>query len=226
MSAIPPNIKRSAFALLLSMSALPNLVNALPPSLTSVNKDNSSRKNESATSANKAAVARLFEVMLASGADSSIANNLAPIIGLPNAMPIKAREIVTSENGKDEERRACYVVYENAEGKGAVLVEKHAVCAYFLKSKRSGHDPQTRYFRIDLTGKLEKVVLSQLKYDDTGKVIRGSGVKFDQDIESSEVKKTFEAEMKFWLKDWLKKERKPVAKTTAANAPKPTAAAP
>ena len=39
-----------------------------------------------------------------------------------------------------------------------------------------------------------------------------------------EVKKTFEAEMKFWLKDWLKKEQKAAAKKTA-NAAKPTSAA-
>ena len=88
------------------------------------------------------------------------------------------------------------------------------MCAYVVKVKRSGQNNQVRYFRIDLNGKLDKVVLSQSKADESGKIIRGSGIKTDQDINSPEVKKTFEAEMKFWLKDWLKKQPAVAAKKT------------
>lgn len=160
-------------------------------------------------------MAQLIEVILNSGADGNISSTLAPVIGLPKAMPIKKQVIVTSESGNDFEQRAFFVVYENIESAVPEPGNKRAVCAYVLRVKRSGLDNQVRYFRIDLNGKLEKVVLSQSKADANGKPVRGSGVKFDQDINSPEVRKTFEAEMKFWLNDWLKKQQKTSAKKAA-----------
>ncbi|MDD5305067.1 MAG: hypothetical protein PHS14_18365, partial [Elusimicrobia bacterium] len=106
-------------------------------------------------------------------------------------------------------------VFENIGGPTPKTVDKRAVCAYVVNTKRSGLDKETRYFRFDLNGKLDKIVLVRGKYDESGKVVRGSGVKFDQDINSPEVRKTFETEMNFWLKDWLKKQQKAPAKKEA-----------
>jgi hypothetical protein len=209
-------LKRSAFALILSMSAMPNLVNGQAPVLTNVNNDKSAKDT-------KAGLTKLIAITLKSGIDSDIGSSLAPVIGLQKAMPMKKQEVVTSEHDDGYEKRSCFVIYENVDSTAPAVDTKRAVCAYIVKIKRSGLDNQIRYFRIDLNGKLEKVVLSQSKYDNAGKVVRGSGVKFDQDINSPEVKKTFEAEMKFWLKDWLKKEQKSAAKKSAAAAtPVPT----
>jgi hypothetical protein len=183
---------------------MPILVNGQGQSLSSVNQDKSSNGPSEVT--------QLIEALLKNGADGNIGKNLAPVIGLPKPMPMKQQEIVMSERASDFERRACFVIYENIAGPAQDPDEKRPVCAYILKSKREGTNHQVRYFRIDLTGKLEKAILSRSKIDSNGKGVRGSGVKTDLDIESSEVKKNFEAEMKFWLKDWLKKQPKAPAK--------------
>jgi hypothetical protein len=203
------NLRQSAFALMLSMSVTPSLVNGQAPALSNVNNDKSAKDT-------KVAVSKLIAITLESGTESNIGSNLAPVIGLQKAMPMKKQEVVTSEDKDGFEKRSCFVIYENVNSTAPGTDTKRAVCAYVVKVKRSGLDNQVRYFRIDLNGKLEKVVLSQSKIDATGNVVRGSGVKFDQDINSPEVKKTFEAEMKFWLKDWLKKEQKAAAKKAAS----------
>lgn len=217
MRAIPKTLSRSAFVLALSMSALPNLVNAQAQSLTSVNKANNSSKSDlkdSVKDANSGA-SKLIETVLRTGIDSSVGKNLAPIIGLPGAMSMKKHDVVISENGNDFERRACWVIYENSGGPDSKVGDKRSLLAYVLKAKRTGLDNQIQYFRIDPNGKLQKAILSRSKVTADGKGVRGSGAKTDLDVDSPEVRKTFEAEMNFWLKDWLKNEQKNAAKKTA-----------
>ncbi|MBI3288458.1 MAG: hypothetical protein HYZ74_02940 [Elusimicrobia bacterium] len=84
--------------------------------------------------------------------------------------------------------------------------ERTPVAIYIVKMETSGRDKTSEYFRSSLDGSLEKAVLFRGKDDETGHPIKGSGVKFDQDIDSPEVKKAFKTEMDYWLKDWLKKE--------------------
>jgi len=205
---------RATFALALSITALPILVNGQAQSLSSVNQDNSSNKStlKDSVKDTHAHFAQFIEVLMKSGTDGQIGSNFAPVIGLSKPMPTKDVDIVIRQKGGESEKRGCFVVYEKITGNSAGADEKRPECAYFAIYKRTGTERQARYFRIDLTGKLEKVVLSQGKYDSDGKVIRGSGVKTDLDINSPEVKKTFDAEMKFWLKDWLKKQQKVPAK--------------
>ena len=200
MMTIHDKLRHAAFVLALSITALPTLVNA------------QNQKDP------KDGVTKLIEVILRNGTDSDISSTLAPIIGLQKAMPMKKLEVVTKQRGTDIEMRACFIAYENAESSSTNMTAPHMTYIYIVKMKRAGLDKEMRYFRIDLNGRLEKVVLSQSKYDATGKIVRGSGVKFDQDIDSPEVKKTFETEMKFWLKDWLPKQ----LKTAAKNSPAPT----
>ena len=133
------------------------------------------------------------------GIDDKVGSNLAPVIGLPKAMPMKLRETVVSAKNKDTDIRSCLVV---------IGEDTRPICVYMIRSKKSGRDHRAQYFRINLDGKLEKAVSSQGKNDENDKAIKGSGVKFEQDIDSSEVKKAFDAEMSYWLKDWLKKEQK------------------
>lgn len=229
MRTIRKNFKLPAAVLALSIAAMPSLVNGQGQSLSTINPDSTSNTADlkDSISARKTGMERLIATLLTSGVDSNISGTLAPIIGLATAMPMKKREVTVSATGDAEsDVRASYMIYENAESGAPKKDDIRAVCAYIVRSKRSGLDKQNRYFKINLNGKLEKAVLTQSKYDEAGKIIRGSGVKFDQDIESPEVKKTFEAEMNFWLKDWLKKEQLSAAKKTAnaaATAPKATA---
>lgn len=205
---------------------MPDLVNGQAQSLSTVNKDNSSNKSALKDSVKdaKAGIAQLIETLLKSGVDGNIGSTLAPVIGLPTAMPMKKKEVVLSQRGADEERRGCFIIYETAGGPDVKENAKRPVCAYIVRFKRSGSGRQTRYFRIDLNGKLVKVILSEGKHDASGKVVRGSGVKTDLDIDSPEVRRTFEAEMDFWLKDWLKKQQQNAPKKTAESS-KPNSAA-
>lgn len=225
MRTFPVNFLAPAVVLALSIAASPGLVNGQPLSLTSVNHDNNSNEPELKDSVKeqKAGVAQLIAAVVKVGPEQNVGKNIAPIIGLDKPMPAKYVEVLISQTDADTERKGCLVVYEKVENKSD---EKRPVCAYISMIKRAGRDKSTRYFRIDLNGKLEKVILTQGKLDENGNGVHGSGVKFDQDIESAEVKKAFEAEMKFWLKDWLKKEQLSAAKKTAnaaATAPKATA---
>lgn len=214
MSTTHRNSKFAAVALTLSIAALPNLVNGQAQSLSTVNSDKSSNKLELKDSIKDAqtGITQLITAVLKNGNSATIGGNLAPVIGLPKAMPTKDIEIVVRERDQDVEKRNCIIVYEKPESVPSEASDMRAVCAYIVKFRRFGLDRETRYFRVDLHGKLEKAVLSQSKADTSGKVVRGSGVKTDLDINSPEVKKTFEAEMKFWLKDWLRKQQKAPAK--------------
>ena len=198
MRTIRAHSSKSALALALSIAVLPGLVNGQAPSLTSVNKSDASRRSEL-----KADFPKLVDVLMKTGKDSAIKSNLAPVIGLEKTMPIRARDITINAG----ETRGCFIVYESIEGSAAATAARRPLCAYFMKGKDTGPDHESRYFKINLNGTLEKAVLSKGKIDKDGKAIRGTGVKSDQDISSPEVKKTFEAEMKFWLKDWLKKQQ-------------------
>lgn len=222
MGTIRRSFNRCAFGLALSMSAMPNLVNAQAQSLTSVNKDNSSTEQELKDSVKQTrpGVAQLIATVLKNGTDLNTGKNLSPVIGLPKAM--RAKDVTVSQRAKAGESRSCFVVLDDtAEG-----ADKRPMCAYIVKKKRTTLDIETQFFRIDLNGNLEKVVISKGKLGENGKTVHGSGVKTDLDIGSPEVKKTFEAEMKFWLKDWLKKEQQNAAKKTAdAAAKKPSTTA-
>ena len=209
--------KRASLALALSITAMPILVNGQPQSLSSVNKDKSSNESGvmAAVKETKADVSRLIATVMTVGNNENTGSNLAPVIGLPRAMSTKDVEIQISRKDDATETRRCFVVYEKIDEANTESIEKRPTCAYVVRTRRSGLSKETKYFKFDLDGNLEKVVLSRGKYDETGKVVKGSGVKTDLDIDSPEVRKNFEAEMKFWLKDWLKKQKKAPAKKAA-----------
>jgi len=205
--------RRSAFALALSIAAMPGLVNGQGQSLSTVNSANSSNRSDLKDSVKdaKADISQLVSAILKAGTDENPGSNLAPVIGLPKAMPTKDVEIPISQKAGTVETRRCFVVYDTP-APPAESAGKRAMCAYLVRTKRSALEKETRYFRFDLNGKLEKIVYLQGKYDATGKAVRGSGLVNEPSIDSPEAKKIFEAEMKFWLKDWLKKQQKVPAK--------------
>jgi len=208
MKTIFKKFTKPYFVLVLSIAALPGLVNGEPQSLSSVNTDKNSTKPALKDSVRdkKTDFATLIALTLENGKESKIGSNLAPIIGLSKSMPMKKQEVNLSSNPHLREERAYYLIYENIDGTASKTAPKRTECAYLVRIRISGLDKTTRYFKTDLKGKLVKAVLSQAKLEGNGKGVKGSGVKTELDIDSPEVKETFEAEMKFWLKDWLTKQ--------------------
>ncbi|MCR4294259.1 MAG: hypothetical protein NUW21_01900 [Elusimicrobia bacterium] len=227
MRTIRQSFKRCAFVLALSMSALPNLVNAQAQSLTSVNKANSSKPElKDSVKEPRTDIARLISAVLKKGTSVNTGSNLGPVIGLPKAMSAMDVAVDVSKQAGVKESRRCFVVFENIEVPAAGTEEKRPLCAYVVKTKRFGLEKHVQYFRLGLNGNLEKIVVMKGKYDESGKAVKGSGIVTNLDIASSEARKSFEAEMKFWLKDWLKKEQRNAAKKTAdAATKKPSASA-
>lgn len=197
---------RRILALALSIAAPSILVNANAEGLSSV--------NQKVLKEHRADFARLIDTIFKNGKDGKFGPNLAPIVGLPTAMPTKDAEKILSQSKDSVEKKGCYIVID----------EKEPSCAYIVNYRVSGKDSATQYFRVSLDGRLEKAVLTQGKRDENGKSIKGSGVKFDQDIESPEVQKAFNSEMAYWLKDWLKKEKKAADKKAEVTKPIKTAA--
>lgn len=220
--------KRSTFALALSIAAMPILVNGQGQSLSSLNSAKDSNKSDLKDSVKDAKedVTRLIAAVLSAGTDDNTRANLSPVIGLPKAMPTKDVQVPISQTAGAVETRRCFVVYEPIDDRTSDSTKIRPLCAYLVKVKRAAAGKETRFFRFDLNGKLEKIVYLQGKFDATGKVVRGSSLVNEPSIDSPEAKKIFEDEMKFWLKDWLKKQQSNSPKKTADSAkPKATSTA-
>lgn len=202
---------KTYLVLVLSIAALPGLVNGQSQSLTSVNTDKDSSQSDLKDSVKdkKTDFAKLIALTLESGKESKIGSNLAPVIGLSKSMPMKKHEVTLPSNSDLREVRACYVIYENIDGTDTEAAHKRTVCAYVVRVRVSGLDKKTRYFKTDVNGKLVKAILSEGKLESDGRGVKGSGIKTELDIDSAEVKETFDKEIQFWLKDWLKKQDAP-----------------
>jgi hypothetical protein len=201
--------KLVASLLALSIAALLPLVNASAESLTTVN---SSDKKVSAD------FSKLVKTVLATGGDAEIKKHLAPVIGLDKPSPTKFKENELNVTSSSSELKSCYVILDQP-------TDKKPKCVYLAWMKRAAGKTETQYYRISLSGQLEKSVTTFGNYDETGKQIRGSGKKVERDINSPEVKKEFDAEMAYWLKDWLEKEQKAASTKKQAAVVKPATAA-
>lgn len=163
-------------------------------------KDNAAKKD----------LAQIIDFMMKNGNDIRIGENLAPVIGLPRSMPAKSKNIRNKINGKERDALNCAVIYEETDDSSASGGKK-PVCIYLMKVTESPRFQDAQYFRINLDGRLEKVVTNRAKKDDDGKIIPGSGIALDDDLDSSAVRKTFAAEMRE-VKAWLMAQQNPTAK--------------
>jgi hypothetical protein len=166
---------------------------------------------------------QLIDFLMKHGLDGKIGENLAPVIGLPGPMPMKGQTIRNNISGKERNALNCTVIYEET-ADPSVPNGKKPSCVYLVKITESPRVKDSQYFRINLDGRLERVLTSRGKKDDSGALIPGSGVALDDDLESSAVRKTFAAEMRE-LKAWLKVQQKLVAKKSPASAAKSGAVA-
>ena len=151
---------------------------------------------------------KLVRALLASGREVEIRDGFAQVIGLDQPAHSK---LAAEPFGA--EARKCSVVYA-ADDTG----NDRAIYLYVMREKKTKHDILGRYFRVSLDGKLEKAVTLRNKLDENGKAIAEGRSKFDEDIDSPEIRKIFKTDMAFWVKDWLKKQQKLMAKADAARA--------
>src|SRR5437868_2570737 len=98
---IPHLLARSAFAMMLSMSAMPALVNGQAPALTTINNGKASKDT-------KARMDKIIALTLENGSDGSIGANLAPVIGLSKSMPMRTQEITLTERADGFDKRAFF----------------------------------------------------------------------------------------------------------------------
>ena len=198
-------MNRSAIALFLSIVAVASAVKAQESNLPSFKNDEDQHASpvKDAVADHQTDFSQLIEMLTTSGDDTKIPLGIAQVVGLPEEMPAKSNLAVISQHGIDRDERECLVVYEPVENEG-----KRAVCVYLRRAKRLGHESQSRYYRVDLNGHLDKVVTLYNKRDDSGKLLPEGRSKTDDDIDSPEIKKSFAAEMSYWLRTQKKTHAK------------------
>lgn len=192
--------------LALSIAAISAAVKAHSAEQPVFNRPSKSALHDSIKDNNKHDLAEIIEVIMKKGLDGTIGENLAPVIGLPGPMPMKAAAIRNVFKGDNRDALNCAVIYEESPESG-----KKPTCVYLMKISENSKSADAQFFRIDLDGKLEKVVNSHGAKDANGKRIRGAGVATAADMNSPAVRKTYAAEMKA-VKAWLKEQKVAMAK--------------
>lgn len=194
-------MKCSAFAIVLSMTVVIPLVNASAEDSPTVNLSQKNANTQGSVKDTKGAFSRLVQAVLNIGEQTEFPNGFAQAIGLSEPMPVKRCHVKLSDDGKVLEERHVFVVYSNKESAGPV-------CMYLMKGHVSKHERKQEFFRVSLDGQLEKVVMLQNKRGDNGESLAEGRARFEEDLDDSAVRKTFQTEMNYWLKVWLKNQRK------------------
>jgi hypothetical protein len=205
-------MKRSISAILLSMTAVFPLVNASAEDSPSVNQYTKKANLQDSVKDTKSQLTRLIEAVLKTGEQKDFPNGFAQAVGLSEPMPAKRCHMTLIGDGKTGEDRNVFVVYANEE-------PARPICMYLMKGHASKHELKQEFFRVSLDGQLEKVVTLQNKRDDDGKSLAEGKARFEEDPEDSTIRKTFQREMSYWLKVWLKKQPKVAAKAEGPAAP-------
>lgn len=149
----------------------------------------------------------LVRKILNEGEDDSFGKFIGNFLGVPDGAPIKLKQ-VAREKSADNRNRSCAVVGQEPAGHGF-----KPVCLVFLAQSLNGLDGESHYFRVAPDGSLETSFISRMKFDESGKPVRGSGVKTDLDVNAPETKALLQHELDFWLKG--KYRKKPTAAKTA-----------
>lgn len=212
-----------AILFIASIVVFPATVKTRAADLPSVSPDSRKADLKDSVKDNKNEFKQLVDVMMRNGLDIRYSENFGPAIGLPGARPAKSDNIRSKKFDKKRGGLNCTVVYEESP-EATEYAGKRPICIVLEVPKLSEQGSENRYYRLSLDGQLEKVLLSRLKRDENGKVIRGSATGTDEDINSPEVKKALAAEMAD-VRQWLKQQKKIIAKKAPANAAKSPAMA-
>ena len=209
-------MKGSIISIMLSMMAAIPLVNASAEDLPISNQSTQNANLKDSVKERSNGLSRLIKFLMRTGEDDQLTENLSSLIGLTGSPRIKGHELTLPRaNGK--ERRECTIVFSD-QAENATSEAQRPSCLYIQHKTVSGHDSEALYYRFSVDGKLEYAAANHAKYDDDGKIIAGSGVFAEKDVNSPAVQKAFKAEIAYWTKEWLKKEEKELAKAKASAA--------
>lgn len=201
-----------------SIAAFSPAVKTRAADLPNVSPDSRKADLKDSVKDNKSEFKQIVDFVMQNGLDIRYGENFGPVLGLPGARPAKSDNVRSKKFDKKRGGLNCTVVYEESP-EAAEYAGKRPICIVLEVGKLSGQGSENRYYRLSLDGQLEKVLLSRIKRDENGKVIRGSGVGTDEDVNSPEVKKAFAAEMAD-VRQWLKQQKKIIAKKSTASAGK------
>ena len=201
---------RAFFGIFLSMAAVLPIVNASAEDSPSVNQSSKAPPAPSVKKDEKKDIPRLIQTVLNTGEQKDFPNGYAQAVGLDEPMPAKRCHITLSGDGKVWEDRHVFVVYANEE-------PTRPVCIYLMRGHASKHELKQEFFRVNLDGELEKAVVLQNKRDDDGKSLVEGRARIEEDLGDLATRKTFQTEMSYWLKTWLKKQPKTPAPSDKAD---------
>ncbi|HXT01060.1 MAG TPA: hypothetical protein VN915_10320 [Elusimicrobiota bacterium] len=197
-------------AIVLSMTAGIPLVNASAEDLPIGNHSVKGPQDSVKRSSND--LSNLLGILMKTG-DDDIVGETTTELGLASDLPTKGRDF-TITGPKGEERREFSIVFAGSS-------DKTPRCLYIEHRVAAGHGADATYYRMSLSGKLEHVTVCHIEYGADGKVIPGSAIDAEKNVDAPEVQKAFKREFTYWTKDWVKAEKKAQARTVAAPAATP-----
>ncbi len=152
---------------------------------------------------------QFIQNMLETGADYSFDAGRSGFLEVPSGAPSKTAE--SDENSDNFTRSSYLVLNPSAEKPEPLCVVFHAGKEDLPNREEAGY-----YFRLTPGGVLEKAFKSQIKLDEKGEAVLGSGVVTPKDISSVEIKERFKHELNFWLKGMYRLSPEEIAARKAA----------
>ncbi len=145
---------------------------------------------------------RLVAVAISTGRAGEFPPLFASSIGPETKTPVQVKEVAG-----DGFRHILTVAFaKSARGKKEARPE----WVYLRWRSRTKHAVETKYFRADLHGRLRKAYYLHGVLDDSGRVVSGS--QSDPRVQDPEIRQAYQAELDYWLKDWLPRRAAAAAK--------------
>ncbi len=144
----------------------------------------------------------LMQKVISGGETGQLPGPIADSISVPKGVPYRGVGVYMDQ-ATDGLDHAVRVLIEKSSDSAAV---KPLVLVFQTGRKWPGN-AEFNWFHASLDGRLKNASFTHGKRDEQGKIIKGSGGRVEQDINSPEIKDRFKHELDLWLKkSYLKKE--------------------
>jgi hypothetical protein len=206
-------MKRSTIGFALSMAVVPNAVNAQSKPLSSFNKHKADSKSHPSHLKDSVRdthqdISQLIKLVLNEGRASKFPASVATHVGTTATLPVPARDVRV-------QKHICTLLLPTSDSHPGN--DSQPDCVYLRTHIQTSRDLDSKFFRVSLDGRLEKVYVLHGVYDTAGKP--ASATSSYPDVNSPEIQKEFRAEMNFWLKEWLPKQKEVAAAPETMKSP-------